>query len=389
MRRRTTWVAVVAGATLLLPAATQTVPAGAGLTFEVAAAAPPGAARPTLRMGAQGPAVRGLQERLRALRSPVAVDGRFGPQTHQAVLALQAARGLQTDGIVGPLTWQALDGGGTTLPTGGGGGTAQPVLRLGATGAPVSEAQRLLTRAGQPIAADGRFGPVTQRAVVAFQRPRGLVADGIIGPATWAALGGGTALSLVAAPRMAAQEQPWTAIGAKSWVVRRGDTLASIASATGSTAVALAAANRLPPGSRPPLGATLRVPGDWRCVVPDGGFINDFGFERAGGRTHQGNDLFAERGAPVVTPVAGRAERQDGAVGGRTVTLYGNDGHRYYFAHLEAYGADGYVAAGTMIGSVGNSGNAITTPPHLHFEIHPGGGAAINPFPTLTLACKR
>jgi len=249
----------------------------------------------------------------------------------------------------------------------------------------VADLQRRLQAKRLSVVADGRFGPATRRAVQSLQTGRGLKADGIVGPRTWQILDGGTLGIIV--PIVAIRPEPWPTIGARSYVVRSRDTLATIAAANKSTASALAAANRVAPGSQLPVGATILVPGSWRCPVPNGGFINDFGFARVG-HLHQGNDMFAPRGTPVFAPVRGRIEQRDGPVGGHAVNLYGDDGNRYYFAHLDGYGAKGEVAGGTVIGYVGNSGNAVTTPTHAHFELHPGGGEAVNPFPTITLACK-
>jgi len=272
------------------------------------------------------------------------------------------------------------------------GGAAHPTLSLGARGPAVTALQERLRNQRLSLSVDGRFGPGTRRAVQAFQKARGLAPDGVAGPRTWQALDGGTpgtpgtlgTLVPIAAIRPVA----WSTIGARSYGVRRGDTLVSVAEATRSTAAALAAANRLPPGGSLPVGSTLLVPGTWRCPVPGSGFINDFGFPRVG-HIHQGNDMFAPRGTPILAPVRGRVEQRDGPIGGHAQSLYGDDGIRYYFAHMDSYGAKGDVAAGTVIGRVGNSGNAVTTPTHLHFEIHPGDGEAVNPFPTITLACKR
>lgn len=135
---------------------------------------------PTLRLGASGAAVATLQALLR-----LPTDGIFGPATRDAVVAFQNAHNLTPDGVVGDLTWAALDGAATSAPTTGSG---QPVLREGATGGAVATLQRLLR-----VPADGIFGPQTTAAVTAFQRAHSLGADGIVGPQTWAALGAASA----------------------------------------------------------------------------------------------------------------------------------------------------------------------------------------------------
>jgi len=365
----------VAGLLLLVPTA---APSGPSAGAHPLLATPP-SARPTLSLGAQGPEVEAVQRRL-----GVAVDGKFGPMTQAAVQAFQTAAGLPADGVVGPLTWAALDQGSSASPVAT--VAARPVLRQGATGPAVVELQTLLTRAGHSTSRDGNFGPATHAAVVAFQGRHGLTPDGIVGPKTWAAL---VAASPSSSLTLVSTTDSWQIIGSRTYVVRSGDTWTSIAAATGSTATALTTANRLSATSPPPVGHSIQVPGDWRCPAPGAGFINDYGFPRGEGRVHLGNDMFAARGTPVRAPVSGRVEQAIGPIGGNALQLYGNDGHRYYFAHLDRFGLAGTVAADAVIGYIGNTGNAITTPPHLHFEVHPGGGEAVNPFPTITLACKR
>lgn len=115
-------------------------------------------------------------------------------------------------------------------------------------------------------------------------------------------------------------------------------------------------------------------------------FSDDFGVPRPGGRTHQGNDIFAATGTPIVAPFPGRAEANPNSLGGLAVNVYGAEGY-VYNAHLSAYGASGRVETGTVIGYVGNTGNAVGTPPHDHFEWHPGNDTAVNPFPYLEEVC--
>ncbi len=115
--------------------------------------------------------------------------------------------------------------------------------------------------------------------------------------------------------------------------------------------------------------------------------MNDWGFPRTGGRFHEGNDLFAPRGTPFIAPVSGTVVRKVGKIGGNQVKLMGDNGVGYYGTHLDRFGKSGRVAAGEAIGYVGNTGNARGTATHLHFEIHPGGGAAVNPYPTIARVC--
>jgi lysozyme len=140
-----------------------------------------GGSQPILREGASGSAVLTLQDELDLAGYATTTDGVFGPATLAAVRAFQAANGLVVDGIVGPLTWSALA---STTTTAG-----RPTLHEGATGSDVVALQRALALAGfSPGATDGDFGPSTLAAVEAFQRSKGLAVDGVVGPATWAAL---------------------------------------------------------------------------------------------------------------------------------------------------------------------------------------------------------
>jgi murein DD-endopeptidase MepM/ murein hydrolase activator NlpD len=176
--------------------------------------------------------------------------------------------------------------------------------------------------------------------------------------------------------------------GAASYVVRAGDTLAEIAARHGTSISSIVRANGLRDADVISIGQRLALPGAWVCPVQGRiRYVNDWGMPRAGGRAHEGTDIFADRGTPVVAPVAGTVTQKVGAIGGRQVTLQGDDGFVYLSTHLNSFGAAGRVAAGNVIGTVGTSGNAAGTAPHTHFEIHPAGKGPVNPYPTIREAC--
>lgn len=136
----------------------------------------------TQRNGSTGEQVRAVQTLLNAQGYPAGeADGSFGAATQSAVTAFQSARGLEADGVVGARTWTALLSAGTAS-----------TLAEGASGEPVKRLQRALTATlGSTVGADGSFGPGTATAVRSYQTSRGLTADGIAGPDTWAALQAG------------------------------------------------------------------------------------------------------------------------------------------------------------------------------------------------------
>lgn len=123
------------------------------------------------------------------------------------------------------------------------------------------------------------------------------------------------------------------------------------------------------------------------CPVLGGSaYGNTWGAPRSGGRRHQGVDMLAPTGTPLQAVVSGFAEQKNNALGGITISLRGDNGNRYYYAHLVGYeGVAGRVEQGQVIGYVGDTGNARGTP-HLHFEIRPGGGVPVNPYPSVRAA---
>jgi murein DD-endopeptidase MepM/ murein hydrolase activator NlpD len=134
----------------------------------------------------------------------------------------------------------------------------------------------------------------------------------------------------------------------------------------------------------------LIAQGNIVCPVDGGGlnFSDTWGAARSGGRSHQGTDMMAANGTPTVAPTNGDVVHKASGLGGTTWYVYGDNGHTYYGAHLSAYeGGERHVMAGDVIGYVGSSGNASASAPHLHFEFHPGGGSAVNPYELLDRAC--
>lgn len=108
-----------------------------------------------------------------------------------------------------------------------------------------------------------------------------------------------------------------------------------------------------------------------------------YGYPRSGGRIHEGIDVMAPRGTPVRPAAPGYVTRLSTTdLGGISVTLLGDGGVRYFYTHLDALAAGlevgQYVDVGTVIGYVGNTGNAAATAPHLHFGVYLSGARGVD-----------
>jgi murein DD-endopeptidase MepM/ murein hydrolase activator NlpD len=207
----------------------------------------------------------------------------------------------------------------------------------------VMDLQRELRRRGIKIKVDGQFGRTTRAAVRIMQR------------------------------RMKVKS---TGRADAKFLRRLGIQVRAVASAPAT-----------PVGLSAPTGGAryLRV----FPVQGDHTYFNDWGAPR-GSRSHQGNDIMADKGTPTVAVADGRIKRltrQPTGLGGIWIWLIDTEGNEYYYAHLDTIAPlleEGTaVAAGQVIGTVGNTGDAAYGADHLHFEIHPGGGGAVNPFTEL------
>lgn len=168
-------------------------------------------------------------------------------------------------------------------------------------------------------------------------------------------------------------------------------------------ALAAAASGARSPGAPGSMAMLFPMPAPYAH-----GYTNDWGFARSGMSTgHQGTDIFASKGTPLIAVVDGTIGTMFGnsGRGGYRLWVEGDNGFNYYYAHLnnDAPGTnDGsggpatayapgivpgvHVTAGQVIAYSGNSGEAETTPPHLHFGITNGGENYINPYPYLKAA---
>ena len=363
---------------------------------------PPFAESGVLVIGSRGPAVRALQRELRSRGIPVAVDGRFGPGTRRAVARLQKRLGLRVNGLVDrPLLWwlgiSVCDLPGPTTARGASAGR----LRIGAYGPQVCTLQATLRRAGFPVVVDGGFGPQTRAAVRAAQRRTGLLATGVADRRLIRRLrarpaGPGTQTGTLKVGAHGARVR-----GLQVALLRKGfdvgvdgvygpDTRRAVARM--QKRLGLVATGRADPTLLKRVGAgrpnrLLAFP-----VAGPHSFSDDFGAPRHQGR-HEGNDIVAPKGVPVVAVANGSIERMtrvERGLGGIWIWLRADDGTGYYYAHLShiapGLAPGSRVNAGQVIGNVGMTGDARGTVFHLHFEMHPVGRGAVDPYAELRAA---
>ncbi|MEX2328645.1 MAG: peptidoglycan DD-metalloendopeptidase family protein [Nitriliruptoraceae bacterium] len=166
---------------------------------------------------------------------------------------------------------------------------------------------------------------------------------------------------------------------------RRAQQAAAEARAAEAAAAPPAPAPSAPaePSSASPSSGSLHCP-----IGRPHSFIDSWGHARSGGRRHRGTDMMAPHGVSIHAVTDGVWEhRRQGASAGIWGVLRGDDGDAYWYMHLSGHtvGNGARVSGGTRVATNGSTGNAST--PHLHFELHPGGGGAVNPYPFVRRLC--
>ena len=153
-------------------------------------------------------------------------------------------------------------------------------------------------------------------------------------------------------------------------------------------AAAAAVTSRAPAA---PQQERIVLPSTGGMVCPVAGpnsFVDSWGSPRSGGRSHEGVDMMADYGTPVVAITDGTISGAGyHSLGGNMLFLNAGNGDVFYYAHNQSnIVTSGRVVTGQQIATVGDTGNA-TGIPHLHFEFHPGGGGAVNPYPLVASLC--
>jgi murein DD-endopeptidase MepM/ murein hydrolase activator NlpD len=378
------------------------------------------------RMGESGPEVIRLQQAIvaRGFTIKGGIDGSFGASTRSALRSLQKVAGFRATGNLDSRTAKFLGLVDVTplsknsLPT------------IGASGDAVWSIQQALINSGVTVkgGADGKFGLATSIAIGRFQSARGLRVTKSVDEATAIALG------LLAAP--APKASATKTVVAAGVVVPVATPVAAAASITidslpvrGQTSEAvrtvqhalLAAGIEVKGGADAVFGVATSVaigkfqsvkglnvttaldantaaalgliptlaelglptlqafPMQGRCS-----FSDSWHAPRGSGRVHEGVDIVGARGLAIYAVVDGIITRMlsGGALSGNSIRLTAPDGTYFFYAHLDGFAAGLAVGQTVRAGQViGYNGSTGTSTPHVHFEVHPQGGAAVNPYP--------
>jgi murein DD-endopeptidase MepM/ murein hydrolase activator NlpD len=195
--------------------------------------------------------------------------------------------------------------------------------------------------------------------------------------------------------RQARQQQEAAAAAAASAAAARsgsGTTASSSSSSSGSSSSSSSSGSSgssASPASTPAPSSPAPSNAGSGMACPVAGsraFSNTWGASRSGGRSHEGVDMISPGGTPLVAVESGSVQFKQTRLGGNSVWLAGASGTRYFYAHLSSFaGSSRGVSRGEVIGYVGATGNTTTN--HLHFEVHPGGGRAVNPYPYVAAVC--
>jgi murein DD-endopeptidase MepM/ murein hydrolase activator NlpD len=378
------------------------------------------------KMGESGPEVTRMQQAIvaRGFTIKGGIDGSFGSATQLALKSLQKVAGFRPTGTLDAKTAKFL-GLVDVAPL-----TKSNFPTVGASGDAVWSLQQALINNGVQVkgGADGKFGLATSIALGKFQALKGLAVTKSVDESTAIALGllaapvqkvsakktVGAASAPVAAPAVAVAPSTITidslpARGQTSENVRTlqnslinagievkggADGVFGVATSvaigkfqsaqgmnvtTALDAPTAAALGLIPTLAELGLPSLQAFPMQGRCS-----FSDSWHAPRGGGRLHEGVDIIGARGLAIYAVVDGTITRMltGGALSGNSIRLTAPDGTYYFYAHLDGFAAGlatgQTVRAGQVIGYNGSTG---ATTAHLHFEIHPQGGAAVNPYP--------
>jgi murein DD-endopeptidase MepM/ murein hydrolase activator NlpD len=381
------------------------------------------------KMGENGPEVTRLQQAIvaRGFTIKGGIDGSFGTATQVALKSLQKVAGFAPTGKLDAKTAKFL-GLVDVAPL-----SKSNFPKVGSSGDAVWSLQQALINSGVQVkgGADGKFGLATSIALGKFQAMKGLSVTKSVDESTAIALGllaapapkasGKKAVvaasAPVAAPVVAAAPATGSPItidslpvrGQKSENVRTlqnalinagievkggADGVFGVATSvsigkfqsaqglnvtTALDAPTAAALGLIPSLAELGLPTLQAFPVQGRC-----GFSDSWHAPRPGGRLHEGVDIIGARGLAIYAVADGVITRMltGGTLSGNSIRLTIADGTYFFYAHLDGFAAGltvgQTVRAGQVIGYLGSTGS---TSNHLHFEVHPKGGAAVNPYP--------